>query len=50
MTKWDFPQKCKSDSKVNRYDKPINIMSVKTCMIILIYAFKAFDQTFNTLR
>lgn len=50
MTEWDFPQKCKSGSKVNQYNKPINTMNVKTCMIILIYALKVFDKTFNTLR
>lgn len=50
MTKWDFLQKCKSGSKVNWYNKPINTMNVKTCMIVLIYAFKTFDKTFNTLR
>lgn len=50
MTEWDFPQKCKSASKVNQYDKPINTMNVKTRMIFLIYALKVFEKTSNTLR
>ena len=50
MTKWDFPQKSKFGSKVNQCNTPINIMNVKTHMIISTYALKAFDKTFNTLR
>ena len=50
MTEWDFPQKCKSGSKVNQCNKPINTMNVKTHMIFLICALKSFDKTFNTLR